>query len=204
MSLQEKIKSALDQSTTYLQYRQEVQGLFDKGNTTGPNQSENMVYYTGLNLQRMQKWEKHYEPSPESKEVVQSLNDEIWLVLTEGWCGDAAHSVPVMYKLSELNPKVELRMVLRDENLPLMDEYLTNGGRSIPKLLRLEKHSLRELGTWGPRPEPAQNIFYEKRAAGIAKEEYTRDIQIWYARDRGKTIEKELLEMVRLNHTAKV
>ncbi len=189
-------QEALHKSLSYEEYRKLVDNLFEQGQTTGPNQSEKMVHYTGLNIQRMQKWEKRYAPAPGSLEAMTSVRDEIWLILTEGWCGDAAHSLPVIHKLTQVNKSIDLRLVLRDENLELMDTHLTDGGRSIPKLIRLRKETLEEIGEWGPRPEPAQNMFKEMRAAGVPHDEYTKALQLWYARDRGKTIEMEIAKMV--------
>ena len=189
-------QEALHKSLSYEEYRKLVDNLFEQGQTTGPNQSEKMVHYTGLNIQRMQKWEKRYAFAPGSLEAMTSVRDEIWLILTEGWCGDAAHSLPVIHKLTQVNKSIDLRLVLRDENLELMDTHLTDGGRSIPKLIRLRKETLEEIGEWGPRPEPAQNMFKEMRAAGVPHDEYTKALQLWYARDRGKTIEMEIAKMV--------
>ena len=196
MELQSIIQPALESSMSYENYRKLVDNLFEEGKTTGPNQSENMVYFTGLNIQRMEKWEKRYLPSQEAVEAMSSIKDEIWLVITEGWCGDAAHVLPIIHKLAELNNTVDLRVVLRDENLELMDQYLTNGGRSIPKFIRLRKERLEEISNWGPRPEPAQQIFLDMKAAGVGHDEYIKALQLWYARDRGKTIEQEIAQLV--------
>ncbi|MGB0176819.1 MAG: thioredoxin family protein, partial [Owenweeksia sp.] len=167
MELHTIIQSALNVSMSYEEYRVLVDTLFEDGKTTGPNQSERMVYFTGLNIQRMEKWEKRYQPPEEAVQAMASIKDEIWLVITEGWCGDAAHALPVIHKLAGLNNSIDLRLVLRDDNLELMDQYLTNGGRSIPKLIRLRKKDQAEISNWGPRPEPAQQMFLEMRSAGV-------------------------------------
>ncbi len=190
------LEAALEKAITYHDYRKMVDRLYSEGKTTGSNQNEAMVYYTGLNIQRMQKWEKRFESSPESQEVMATVQDELWLVITEGWCGDAAHVLPVIHKLTEGHDGIEFKVVLRDENPGLMDQYLTNGGRSIPKLIRLRKESLEEIGNWGPRPQEAQNIFKQMKAAGESHDEYTKAIQLWYSRNRGKAIEQELVQMI--------
>ena len=79
----------------------------------------------------------------------------IWLVISEGWCGDAAQNMPVVEKIVDEMPNVEIRYVLRDENLELMDQYLTNGGRSIPKALFVDTETFEVLGRLGT--ETAEN-----------------------------------------------
>ena len=74
-----------------------------------------------------------------------------WFVLTEGWCKDAAQIVPVLHALAKLNSNIELKVLLRDDNLDLMDQYLTNGKRrSIPRLIAVDPDVMEELSSWGP------------------------------------------------------
>ncbi len=189
------IEQSLQKSMTYAEYRDKVFKLREDNKTTGDNHSQAMLGYTDLNINRMDKWDKRFEVSEEAIETVNTLpQKETWLLLTEAWCGDAAHSVPVMEKLSQASDKVDLRIVLRDENLPLMDMFLTNGGRSIPKLVRLNAETKEVIASWGPRPDELQEIFLKQREDGLDRMEINKTLQIWYARDRGKTIEKELLE----------
>lgn len=198
MNKSEIIKGALNKSMTYREYRSLIDDLMENNKTTGENHSEAMINYTHLNLARMNKWDKRFIPSEEAKAIVGSEQKEIWLLITEAWCGDAAHNVPVLHKLAELNPNVELRLVLRDENLNLMDLYLTNGGRSIPKLIRLEADGLKEIDTWGPRPKAAQEMVMDAKKNGVDHDEYVKQLQIWYARDMGKTMEAEILDALKV------
>lgn len=190
------IEAALKNAMDYKTYRELIDGLMEEEKTTGDNHSEAMLHYTKMNVQRMSKWDKHFHPSEEALEAVGSLNKEIWLVITEAWCGDAAHNVPVLNALAEKSENIELKLVLRDENLELMDQYLTNGGRSIPKLIRLDKESLEVLDTWGPRPKTNQDLVTQAKADGRDYQDYVKDVQIWYARDRGQSMQKEILESV--------
>lgn len=193
----EIIREALENSMSYAEYRELIDALMDGGKTTGDNHSEQMIKYTELNMARMNKWDKRFELSPDVKRLLEDLEaPETWVVLTEAWCGDAAHSVPVMAKLAEASPAIDLRVVLRDENPELMDLYLTNGGRSIPKLIRLKADDLEELATWGPRPTEAVELRKELLAANQPPAEVSKDLQLWYARNRGKAIENELAAMI--------
>lgn len=202
MTSKEIIRTALNQSMSYNEYRDLTDKLLEQNKTTGDNHSEDMLHYTRLNVTRMNKWDKHYTPSDEAKGVLSNLNKEVWLMISEAWCGDAAHNVPVIKALSDLNPNIDFRIVLRDEHPELMDMYLTNGGRSIPKMIRLTADDLSEIDNWGPRPGEAQELVMRAKAAGTDYKEYSKDLQIWYARDRGRTLEKEMLKALKTGVTA--
>lgn len=195
MNKSEIINSSLEKSMSYKEYRTLIDSLMELNKTTGENHSDAMLNYTKMNITRMNKWDKHYSPSDETISLMENKTKEIWLVITEAWCGDAAHNLPVLEKLSEHNPSIDLRIVLRDENLDLMDMYLTNGGRSIPKLIRLEHESKEEIGSWGPRPNAAQELVLNAKKEGLDYAEYVKNLQIWYARDKGKTLETEIASL---------
>ena len=76
--------------------------------------------------------------------------------------------------MAEVNSNINLQLVLRDENLELMDLFLTNGGRSIPKLIALDK-DLNILFTWGPRPQTATNMVLDYKT----KHGSLDDREIW-------------------------
>jgi hypothetical protein len=191
----QNIEAALKNSYNYIEYRQLIAALRAQNKATGDNHSDAYLNYTDLNIGRMDKWDKRFLLSDEQKAKLENLETkQTWLVITEGWCGDAAHVVPVLAKLAAASRgMIDLRLVLRDDNLPLMDDYLTNGGRSIPKLIRFNEEG-EELGTWGPRPEDAQQIMTDGKAAGREKSDITIDLQKWYARDRGAQISAELIK----------
>lgn len=118
------------------------------------------------------------------------------LVISEDWCGDASNTVPVIARLAEALPALEMRVVKRDENLPLMDQYLTNGSRSIPLVVVLDAE-YRPVGRWGPRPAELQEFVLREKAAGERPaEEIYRDVRGWYARDRGESTIREVLAVI--------
>lgn len=184
-------------SYTYPEYRDLIKQLRYQGQATGGSESDDFLRYTDLNMARMDKWDKRYEFSDELKSALDNMNrKEKWVVLSEGWCGDAAHSVPVLAKIAEYSPNIELSILLRDENLDLMDQHLTIGGRSIPKLIRYSETG-EVLGEWGPRPKAAQQIHLDGKAEGRAKADVTIDLQKWYARDRGESLSKEIADFLK-------
>lgn len=190
-----KIETAyLEKAIDYDAYTALIADVLAKGRTTGPDQSEAMVHYTQLNQQRMHRLDKVTEVLPEAETLIRNISSpQTWLVLTEAWCGDAAQSIPVMHALAALNPLVNLKFLLRDENLPLMDRYLTNGiSRSIPKLIGLDTATSEELFIWGPRPAPLQAIFMQMKADGLEYHHIKEELQRWYNKDRTVTIQQEL------------
>ncbi len=191
------MKQYIDKAMNYTQYMDLLEGLMTQGKTTGSNQSEDYLNYAKLNLARMHRLNKTATLSPELKTALQKVNSGfIFLVLTEGWCGDAAQNIPTMHLIEIENKNIELKLVLRDENLELMDKHLTNGGRSIPKLICLEKESLKEVFTWGPRPEAIQQTVLELKEKKASPMEKAEIVHKWYTADKTLSLQKELETLI--------
>lgn len=188
----------INEAMDYDEYRQMIDELVEKDKTTGDNHSEEMVHYTQMNVQRMNRLDKRVELDDSLVEELNELDEHwVWLVLTEAWCGDAAQNIPPIVKISNESEHIELKFILRDEHLDIMDEYLTNGGRSIPKLICLDAETLEEIGTWGPRPEIAQEKAMEwKNDDSISKEAWAKNLHKWYAKDRTKELQSEFKELI--------
>ena len=118
-------------------------------------------------------------------------------IFTEGWCGDAAQIVPVLEAVAQASAgQISTHYVLRDENPDLMDQYLTQGGRSIPKLVVLHADTLTEAAHWGPRPDPAQQMFLDLKSQDLPFEEFATQLHGWYAKDKTQSTQRELLALV--------
>ena len=192
MDLKEIIKKALGKSMSSGEYEDMLQSYGKEGKTSGA-QNEDLVYYTKLNAQRSRRINKTLEPNSTLVKQVKALPKQTWILITETWCGDAANSVPVIAKLSEENPDIDLRIVLRDENTELMDQFLTKGGRSIPKLIGLDAdHNV--LFDWGPRPEEAQEMYWNWRESEnrIPYSEFHIVLQKWYNDNKAEGVQQEL------------
>ena len=116
------------------------------------------------------------------------------LVMVEDWCGDAVNILPLLARLAEQAPNVDLRIVGRDDNADLMDAHLTNGSRSIPVVMVLDE-DYEERAWWGPRPSALQRWVVDEGMA-LEKSERYRRMRTWYARDRGRTIVDEVIDVV--------
>lgn len=183
---------------SYASYRQLVDAALAQGRTTGPQQSEALTAYTVLNVQRMSRLDKTTKLLPELTAAAAGLTTSyVWLIITEGWCGDAAQLVPVIEAVAQASAgHLRTAYVLRDDNPDLIDRYLTHGTRSIPKLVVLRADTLTEVLHWGPRPAEAQALLTRLKAEGMAHDDYVREIHAWYAHDRTQTTQRELLALV--------
>lgn len=194
--VQEYIAKGMD----YPRYRELVRQLALMGKCTGPNQSEAMVNYTKLSDRRMARWDKTFKISEYVQQKLGALDKELtFLVLTESWCGDAAASLPIINKVAEASPNITLKVVLRDESLDLMDTFLTNGARSIPKVIVLDKGNNEIMGEWGPRPSIATQMVEDcKREHGKLTDAFKEELQVWYNKNKGENILGNILELLTL------
>ncbi|MBN7812502.1 thioredoxin family protein [Algoriphagus sp. H41] len=173
--------------------------LVSENRTTGANQSEAYLDYTRMCLQRMHRWDKTAKVSLAMQELIESIQQpQRWLVITEAWCGDGSQSIPFLAKLADLNPKIQLRIILRDENPAVMDAYETNGARSIPKLVAFSGDLRCELFTWGPKPHYLMERYKEYRhdSKGLSYQEFLEEVYLWYARNKNKDLEVELFPLI--------
>lgn len=192
------IKDSLNNSISYNEYRDLVVNLVAVNSTTGNKKTEALANYTMLNDRRMKRWDKTVKLSEETKTAIESYNKKVtWLVITESWCGDAAHIMPIIHKVAELNDNIDFRIVLRDGNDALMNEFLTNGGRAIPKLIMIDKSSNEVVNTFGPRPTVAIDMVNNYKAKhGKLTPEFKEDLQRWYNKDKGQSTIQDLVKIL--------
>ena len=191
------IEESLKSSYTYPEYVKLMEDLLAEGKSTAPQQDENLTEYSKMNLRRMNRWEKTLKISTEAEAKIKAYEGKmIWLVISEGWCGDAAHSLPVIHQLADLNPNIEMRVVLRDQHEDLMNQFLTNGGKSIPKLIMYNVDQKEVIADWGPRPTTATQMVEDYKAKhGQVDIEFREQLQLWYNKDRGQNIIADLLKL---------
>lgn len=197
-------KEWLENAMSYPQYRALIDDLLSKNQTSGSDQSQAMVDYTRMNVQRMRRNDKQTVLTPALLEKIKTLDKPLyWLVITEAWCGDAAQNIPALAKIADSSPFITMGLVLRDQHPALMDQFLTNGTRSIPKLVVIDPVNLKVLGHWGPRPEAAQKIVLEAKAADIAHDVFAEMVHKWYAQNKSQDLMAELLPLFDLWQAAR-
>ncbi len=189
-------KALLANPMTFEAYYQLSQDRFAEGRTTSEDphyNTDEILDYAKVNLARMKRLLKTIDLSPGLEAALAKISKpQTWVLLTESWCGDAAQLVPLIAQMAEVNPLVTLQVYLRDQNLGLMDQFLTNGGRSIPKLIALEPDTFTILGTWGPRPAAAQYLMDELKKQQLPFPELATKLHSWYADDQTMSAQAEL------------
>lgn len=190
-------QSAIQNSLSYSEYRTLVSKLINEGKSTGNEQSADLLHYSELNEVRMKRLEKTLKMDSEVLKTLENLKSkQTWLVISEGWCGDAAQILPIIKLMAESSDNIELKIVLRDENNALMAQFLTNGSKSIPKLLLLDEN-LNLINHWGPRPEGAKNLILDYKAQhGIVDEAAKIALQKWYLDDKGISTQREIISIL--------
>lgn len=187
-------KEIIENSLSYDEYKKLSQELFAQGKSTSKPDEYNTpeyVEYVRVNLQRMNRVEKTTQIKAELQEKLNALKSpQTWIVLSESWCGDAAQNVPALAMIADSSNMVELRILLREENLDVMNAYLTNGGKAIPKMIAIDANTYQELWQWGPRPKAAQELVLTMKANG---EDFHIGVHKWYAADKSQTLQTELL-----------
>jgi hypothetical protein len=193
------VKSAT-QLFSYSEYLTMVNTLAEQGIVTGNVQSEGLLNTTQVNLHRIARLDKKVTLTLELKEVLAQVNTKwTWYVITEGWCGDASQNLSYIAKMAEANPNINLKLLLRDDNPEIMDAYLTNGGKAIPKLICINDETGEELGTWGPRPQHIQFQVNALKAEGpeAFKAHFGKKLHFWYGKDKGKSVQEEFTRTIK-------
>ena len=184
-------------SYTYEEYRKMTQERIENTNPDKLSAKEIKRFdFIKLNQHRSSRIDKCYEVADKLIKEINNIDEpELWMVITENWCGDSAQNLPYIAKIAKENKNIDLRIILRDSHPEIMDFYLTNGTRSIPKLVVFDAEG-NERFSWGPRPMEVQKLFEQWKAEGIVKPELYEKLHLWYSKDKGKSIEKEILHLI--------
>ena len=187
-------------SYSFPEYLELVESYSKCGLTTGPEQKENFIHYTKLNHNRMKRWVKSIKLNDDTQNVLRAIEGEYKIkVLVESWCGDAAHNLPVIAAMVNGSNSLNMEILLRDENLDLMDMHLTNGGRAIPKAI-VEDSKGQFRFNWGPRPGELQEmVMSEKARPTMSNEEFSPRKQLWYNDDKGQSLQREWVYLIKEN-----
>jgi hypothetical protein len=100
----ELINKALD----YQSYKDLIERLLKEGRSTGPNQSQELLQYSELNVHRMNRVEKTTVLIEDLSATIDLIEQpQIWLILAEGWCGDAAQTIPIFHLIEKQFPQIK-------------------------------------------------------------------------------------------------
>lgn len=178
-------------------YINRFEDILNQENPQKPYDNPDYFNYLKLNYNRQNRWLKKGELKSELIEKVQKIeNNQHWIIITEPWCGDAAHSVPFIKLITDKKPKIKLSFVWRDKPPHMINDYLTNGGKSVPKLIIRDSNG-NDLATWGPRPKPCQKLYQQLKSENADFETQKIELQKWYNNDKGQTLQEEMLELMK-------
>jgi hypothetical protein len=173
------------------------QSLLLEGKTTGLTQTEEYVEFGRLNVARMQRLMKTVVLKGELNDVLSRLSiPHTLIVITEGWCGDSAQIVPVLEHIRLACPYLDVVFLMRDENPQLMDQFLTKGARSIPKVVCEEQTSVEVKMEWGQLPFELQAALNALIAQQVTHAEKSLFVQNWYNQNKTQAIQSEIMRLV--------
>lgn len=177
---------------TFENYLQQFEDILNHPENHPTYQDDEYYQYTKMNWTRMGRWLKRFEPSEAFQGFIDTISEkQEWIIITEPWCGDAAHSVPMLVNMAAKNSNITVDIQLRDSAPFLIDSYLTNGGKSIP-ILVIRNQEGEDLAVWGPRPKGCQELFLNLKEQGKDFAAIKEEIQKWYNADKGAEIQQEI------------
>ena len=201
LTTEELLQNGIAKGISYQDYRLLMDNLSSEGKATGQDVSKEMIDYTLLNQRRMKRLDKTLKINEDSAKKIKGYDQKnvTWLVLTESWCGDAAQTLPMINKVATLNDNITLKIILRDENLDIMNRFLIHGAMSIPKLVMIDNISGEVLGEWGSRPKNLEQMVIDfKNQHGVLTTSFKEELQVWYNTDKGQSILKDILDLLSL------
>ncbi len=194
----ESTRYKLNSPFSFHEFQSKVAMLAESGRSSGEESAER-IEATKINAQRIKRIYKTFSYSENTKNILANVTAKWdWILLMESWCGDGAQNGPIIAKIAELNPLINLKIILRDENEEIMNLHLTNGTKSIPKLICIDSNSKEIIGEWGPRPIVIQKMVKEYKAnnPAVPHDEFVKNLHLWYSQDKGLSIEAEFVDLI--------
>lgn len=188
-----------NQGVSYKKYKEIITRQEEEGIHSSDKDIKKLAEYTRLNLSRIHRNDKTLVVEESVIKPLKALTYKInILIIAEGWCGDAAQIVPVINKLVESSANLEMKLVFRDKDERLINQYLTRGGKAIPIVILLNAETFQEIAHWGPRPWPCAPFLkkYKVDPEHYTHDDFAKDIQNFYNQDKGQAISRELIQLI--------
>lgn len=178
-------------------YLAEFERILNSPSRPAPYDKAEYLTYAKLNWARLNRWLRTGKLTEQFVRILNRVSEpQHWIVITEPWCGDAAHSIPFLHLAAQLNPLISVEYELRDSPPFRINDYLTNGSKSIPKLI-IQDNQGNDLAVWGPRPAGCQQLFNQLKAEGVDFEAQKTAQQNWYNADKGLSLQQEIGELIK-------
>lgn len=190
------MKKYWEKGISFAEYFKNTEAVVNKNEADLTEEEREKLEYYKLGVQRMSRMMKVYKPNEEQLQRLAEKNFKgKFLVITEGWCGDAGQTVPAVSLFFE--GRNEVKIVYRDQNLDLIDQFLTNDTRSIPIVVVLDENE-EVIAHWGPRPAYGTELLnkYKADPESYPKSQFYNDLQVYYAKNRGVDVINEILELI--------
>jgi len=182
-------------AVSYEQYLKDNEAKINELEQSTAEGDQNYLEYYKLGLTRMKRVDKTYKPQEDLEKIAETKHFKgKFLIISEGWCGDAAMIIPVIHRFFE--NKNEVKISYRDQS-DLIDNFLTNGARSIPIVIILDEHD-KVIHHWGPRPNFGMELLrkYKRNPEEYTADDFHNDLQVYYSKNKGKDIIEELLNLI--------
>lgn len=182
-------------------YLQQFDDILSAENPHPPYDDSFYFDYVKMNYTRMKRWMKKSHITDENADIIRAIDQpQTWIVITEPWCGDAAHIVPILEQLSALNNLVTFKIQLRDSGSDI-DSYLTGTTKSIPILVVRDALG-NDIFVWGPRPQPGTELYNSLKESGAEFEEIKLALQNFYNADKSISTQNEVAGLIKAHHRA--
>lgn len=188
----------LEKASSYEEFSEQAEHILTTEVKTPPYDDKFFLSYTEANIKRRAKILSNIQLNKKLyNEISENIKQWTWVIIDEPWCGDASFIVPILraIEIASLG-EITIRIFGRDSFPEIMEQYLTNNGKAIPKLVCLNKN-LKELGTWGPRPEALSNLVNEWKPENLDLNEKIKRVNRWYLKDAGESVQKEFIELIK-------
>ena len=154
-----------------------------------------MRHYSRYNYDRQQGVELTYTMSEPFRQAVGELQTPLtWYFITDDWCIDSAYSLPLLMQAAELKGDIDIHILMKEDNLGLLDDFLTDGRRSIPVLFGVDESGSVRF-RWGPQPKVLEDLRTSLQEAGEPGRVVSSSTIEWYAADGHLEVERELTDL---------
>ncbi len=178
------------------EYQDYFHSILENPAPAAPYDDADYLNYTKLNQSRIKRWLKTGKLSEAIIEKIKSISvAQKWIVITEPWCGDAAHIVPFLQMMADVNDNISIDFELRDAEPHRINHYLTNGGKAIPKLI-IQNNQGEEIANWGPRPTECQALYEQLKAENMPMADLKTALQNWYNKNEGQALMMEIAALL--------
>jgi hypothetical protein len=192
-------KSDIEEAISFQKYLELTENIISHPSPPPPYDEPKILKYTFDNWERMKRLMHTLSIEPKLYNLLRNnQRNMMWVVLSEPWCGDAAQIVPALAAFADVSSNISLRILLSDAHPQVMNQYLTEGSRSIPKLICIDSQTWEELGTWGPRPKYLQEmVMAQKDDPTLSFGEKVRQVHAWYEENKTRDIQVEFIELLK-------